>query len=1229
VHLLATTSGVVDGAAEAFDIAQPPGDIVILSAADSELACLARASDRLDASAPSVRLVNLLQLQHNLSVDTYIERTAAHAKLIIVRLLGGRSYWTYGIDSICNIAAQKNIRLAVLPGGKDPDSDLQALSTLPPQVCETLRQYISNGGPENAYRFLEFCNHILNHGSSPLPPENFPNAGTYAATGLLESAKAKVGIVFYRSVVEGGLTSPIDCLASDLKQHGLDVSAIYVTSLKDRECSDYISAAWEEFSPDVIINATAFAVGNPDADPLVAFDCPVIQVAMSGSTQAAWQESMQGLGAKDLAMSVVLPELDGRIFSRAISFKADLFWHERTQCRIITYSPEKAAIARVAELTARWARLRKLPNTEKKVAVVLANYPEKDGRIANGVGYDTPASTVEILRVLHAEKYTIEQIPHSGNILIEALQKTRRLQSKERLGSQASLSLSQYVQIFEELPKSVRSAVCNAWGEPAKDPTIADDGCFKLPVVQIGNVSICVQPARGYGVDPQKTYHDPALVPTHAYLACYFWIRHAFNADAIIHNGKHGNLEWLPGKALSLSAECYPSVALGCLPQLYPFIVNDPGEGTQAKRRTSAVIVDHLTPPLTRAETYGPLRDLETLADEYYLASGLDPRRASLLKTRLLQLTRSQKIDQDAGFTGDDDQDLLRLDSFLCDLKEAQIRDGLHILGHSPNGSLEIDYVVALARTPRGIDSGADKSLLKTLAEDLALDFNPLDCNFANPWTGKKPSALVSVSSDAWRTCGDTVERLELLAKALITELIQGKREFKELPNSAIVLFNLADKVIPKLRACGPSEFDALIKGLSGRFVSAGPSGAPTRGRTDVLPTGKNFFSIDNRTLPTPAAWELGQRSATALLTRHFQDHGEHLTSAVLSAWGTSNMRTGGDDIAQAMALLGVRPVWEPASGRITGFEVIPIAKLDRPRVDITLRISGFFRDAFPLQIELLDKSIRAVAVLEEDAEDNPIADRFARETLELEQAGMDTLQAQELAGCRIFGSKPGAYGAGLQAMIDEKIWNTRSDLAAAFIAWGAYSYGVRSHGEAREAQLRHTLSKVQAVIHNQDNREHDLLDSDDYYQFEGGLSATVEALSGRKPRVYHNDHSRPERPLIRTLEEEVARVVRSRVVNPKWIAGVKRHGYKGAFEIAATVDYMFAFAATADAVKSHHFDLAYEAFVLDQDTKEFIEHNNPKALAEIACRLEEAISRGLWQPKSNSAFDHLRQLQS
>jgi len=1226
MHLLATQSGVVDGNAEAVDLAQTPADIVIISAADSELAALAHAYDRLkDTNPPSLRLANQMALGHNLSVDTYIDNTACHARLIIIRVLGGKAYWTYGVEQLSALAKRKGIMLALLPGGSEQDEELTALSTLPRQSCERIRQYISHGGAENAQNLLKFCHHLIDGRlPAPAPPKQLAKAGLYRQSG--PANKATIAITFYRALIEGGLTAPVDALLKTIEATGNRAVCVFVSSLKDPDCAREIDAIFTVSPPDVIINATGFATGNDN--PFTRYNCPVLQTVFSGTSKEVWQESPSGLPARDLAMNIVLPELDGRIMTRAVSFKADHLFHEASQCRIVTYEPVADRIEFTAQLAARWASLRQTAAKKRKLAIILANYPNRDGRIGNGVGYDTPASSIAILDALKQAGYSTGQPPETGNGLIEMLQAgPTNAGNAAWQKSTCRLALAPYLKYFSQLSENIQQQIIERWGAPQKDPFF-NDGHFHLPALMFGNVVTAIQPARGYNIDPGETYHDPALVPPHGYLAFYLWLRESFGAQAVIHNGKHGNLEWLPGKAVGLSKDCYPEIALGAIPQLYPFIVNDPGEGTQAKRRTSAVIIDHLTPPLTRAETYGPYRDLEALIDEYYLASGLDQRRLTSLRRQILDLTQSSGLDEDAGLTNakDDDEKLQQLDTYICELKEAQIRDGLHILGHSPRGELETSLLVALTRTPRGIGEGGDQSLIGALAVDFGFDgFDPFDCTLGDSWTGPKPATLQGLSHEPWRTNGDTVERLEMMATNLVSDL---QVENEPVGSQTVkVLTAIETTIRPALQACGTNEISNLLAGLNGNFVPPGPSGAPTRGRLDVLPTGKNFYSVDNRAIPTPTAWTLGQKSAENMLTRHFQDNGTYPKALGLSVWGTSNMRTGGDDIAQALALIGVKPKWDHTSWRVIGYEIIPLAKLARPRIDVTLRISGFFRDAFPAQIELFDRAVRDVGSLDEPESDNPIAARMKQETAELEASGLDASEASHLSGFRIFGSKPGAYGAGLQAMIDEKLWANRADLAAAYITWGSYAYGKGASGEQDEATFSRRLKRIEAVVHNQDNREHDLLDSDDYYQFEGGMTAAVEQASGQRPLVYHNDHSRPEKPVTRTLEEEIGRVVRSRVTNPKWINGVRRHGYKGAFEIAATVDYMFAFAATTGAVKSHHFELAYDAFVNDAEVRQFIQDNNPEALKEIAERFNEALARNLWTPRSNSAYNELTRL--
>lgn len=1260
MHLLATRPGNITDTAPAIDLQQSPGDIVVLSAADTELACLAAARARLDSDAafPSLRLANLLPLTHPMSVDLYVEQTLAQARLVVVRLLGGRGYWPYGVEQAVTACAERGIPLALLSGDAQPDAELARLSTATAEAQHRLWRFLAEGGIDNAAQFLLYAAALLGHDADWQEPRPLLHAGLYLPAGSSRRAdeaeeipdlnRLRTGwradapvaaLVFYRALLQAGDLAIIDTLSAALTHAGLNALPIYVTSLKDPLAAATVERLFTATNPDIILNATGFAVATPGpagtgaAGPFAAAGCPVLQVIFAGCSEASWREGTAGLPARDIAMNVALPEVDGRIISRAVAFKGAPQRDPLTETDLVTWQPVADRIDFVARLAANWVELRRTPPAERRIALVLANYPNRDGRLGNGVGLDTPASAVAVLQALAGAGYRVDDIPDDGNALIARLAQgpTNDISALRARRIEETLPRPDYEHFFGALPAAVREQISGRWGTPDADPFFLpgelDCGRFAVSAFRCGNVAVCLQPARGYNIDPVSSYHDPDLPPPHGYLAAHAWIRDAFRAHAVIHLGKHGNLEWLPGKALALSDGCFPEAALGPLPHLYPFIVNDPGEGTQAKRRAQAVIIDHLTPPLTRAESYGALRDLERLVDEYAEAAALDPRRLQPLADEILSLCRTGGFDIDCGIAPDEtvEDALPKLDRMLCELKEMQIRDGLHIFGSSPTGLQLRDLLLALARAPRG-SGPADGSLIRALAADLDLGFDPLAADLSQPWDGPRPPMLRELSDDPWRTAGDVVERLEALAAALV----DGHRGCEPGWSSARPVLEWIDRQLrPTVAACGEAEMAGLLSGLDGRFVAPGPSGAPTRGRPDVLPTGRNFFSVDTRMLPTPAAWTLGWKSAHLLLQRHVQEHGEWPQQLAITAWGTSNMRTGGDDIAQALALLGVRPTWDDGSGRVTGFEVLPVSVLDRPRVDVTLRISGFFRDAFPNLIELFDSAVRAVAELDEELEDNPLAKRSLEDEAQLAAAGAAPDDARTLARARVFGSKPGAYGAGLQALIDERGWRTDADLARAYVAWGGYAYGVSLKGRAAHDVFETRLAAVQAVVQNQDNREHDILDSDDYYQFEGGMTAAIRVLSGAQPAVWHADHSRPETPVIRTLQEEVARVVRARVVNPKWIEGVMRHGYKGAFEMAATVDYLFAFAATAACVEDHHFDLVYNAYIDDDRVRDFLAENNPAALAEMSARLLEAQDRNLWRPRSNAARDRLQDLAS
>ncbi len=538
------------------------------------------------------------------------------------------------------------------------------------------------------------------------------------------------------------------------------------------------------------------------------------------------------------------------------------------------------------------------------------------------------------------------------------------------------------------------------------------------------------------------------------------------------------------------------------------------------------------------------------------------------------------------------------------------------MFGKAPEGDQLTDLLAALVRTPRHAGEGGDASLPRALAADLGLGFDPLDCPMAEPWAGPKPAALLDASAQPWRSHGDTVERLELLGRALI----QGRQPDPGWSATRQVLSAIETTVRPALERSGDAEIRGVLTALDGRFVEPGPSGAPTRGRLDVLPTGRNFFSVDSRAVPTAAAWHLGWKSAALLVERYLQEHGDWPRAVALSAWGTANMRTGGDDIAQALALIGARPVWDSSSHRVTGIEILPADLLERPRVDVTLRVSGFFRDAFPAQIELFDHAVREVASLDEADEVNPLAARVRHDATALQHKGIGEADALRRASYRVFGSMPGAYGAGLQALIDERGWQDDADLARAYVAWGGYAYGAKAEGVAEHGLFERRLGAVELVLHNQDNREHDILDSDDYYQFEGGLAAAVRTLSGEQPTIYHNDHSRPETPQDRHPEgrdrQDRARArsqpeVARRRDAPRLQGGVRdrRHG---GLSVRLRCD--------RQGGRGPPFRCAVRGLPGDEQVRGFIADVNPAALVEIADRFQEAIDRRLWHPSSNRA---------
>ncbi len=1265
MHLLAAKPGGFIDDEGIVDLQQTPGDIVILSAQDTSLGLLAEIADQLPSHYPTVRLANLINLAKPAAYDLYEHDVLQHSKVIIVSLLGGMSYWRYGIERLHALVTRSTgigIKLILVPGDDQPDLDLINHSNCDAAQCHDIWRYLREGGKRNTRNLFEYIasqfiqRHDADYAFEPtrtLPPcLIFGRNDTHLTLEAWQQIKNKslptALMLFYRSHVQSGNTDAFDEFI-ELLQQRFNVLAVATLSLKDATCLATVNHLIDAINCDVVINTTSFsqhvegnaALSSEPQQPTQLFDqdIPVIQAILAANSEPDWLQSEQGLRARDIAMNIALPEYDGRIISRAISFKTLFRRSKSAEIDVVRYQLQTERAQFVVELAYRWAQLRRKPNNQKRIALILANYPAKDGRIGNGVGLDTPASVLNILNALNEAGYPVKDIPFTGDSLITQLQSgvTNDLDAVSIKACFQSISKQDYQHWFNQIPFDNQQLIMERWGDIEDDPKYRQ-GRIMVAGIRLDETFVGIQPARGFNVDVVANYHDPELVPPHNYLAFYFWLRHVYGADAIAHIGKHGNLEWLPGKSVALSNACWPDIVFGPTPHLYPFIVNDPGEGAQAKRRTQAVILDHLMPPMARAETYGELQELEKLVDEYYQAMGLDQRRENHLRKKIvalvcqtnlvkeLNLATDPELNKDARSQNDVLQDNLRqddllkkVDTWLCELKEAQIRHGLHRFGQLPEGHNLGETLVALTRLPRG-EGPNDSGILHCLSVDLELSngnenvFSPLKFDAAAHWQGDKPQLLQDISPAHWRNEADTRERLELLAQECINKMLNDEAIPAMLNQTRHLLGYIKNIVLKAVTQSGNNEIENFLAALSGKFVPAGPSGAPTRGRLDVLPTGRNFYSVDARSIPTQSAWELGQLSAEQLLMRYLQEHGEYPRQLGISVWGTSTMRTGGDDIAQALALMGVRPIWAEGSNRVVDIEIIPGFQLGRPRVDVTLRISGFFRDAFPNVARLFDTAVQTLADYEEPGEFNVLRTHIKVTREKLIEQGLDTKQADIQARFRVFGSKPNCYGAGLQGLIDQGAWEDKSDLAQAYITWGGYSYTQEHFGQAAFSAFESRLGQIEVVIQNQDNREHDLLDSDDYYQFQGGMANAVEVLKGQLPEIYHGDHSDPSNPKIRTLKEELNRVIRARVINPKWIKAMRQHGYKGAFEMAASVDYLFAYDATTNLIDDYQYEMVTDALVMDQENREFLEQSNPNALKEMSEKLLEAQQRGLWQ---------------
>jgi len=1125
--------------------------------------------------------------------------------------------------------------MVVLGGEQAPNAELMELSTVPIGVAADAHVYLAHGGPDNLRQLHAFlCDTVLLTGVGFEPPIEQPVWGVLPRPLPADSSGPRIGILFYRAQYAAGNTAYVEALADAVDAAGGIGVPIFATSLRDApsDLLEYLASC------DALITtvlaaggtkpATASAGGDDEAwdvRALAALDIPILQGLSLTWDRASWAASDEGMTPLDVATQVAVPEFDGRIITVPFSFK------ETDADGLPSYVPDHERCRRVAEIAVNHARLRHIPAAQRRIAIVLSAYPTKHSRIGNAVGLDTPVSVIKLLRAMREVGYDLGapgEIPGTspldpvegedpdttaGNALIHALiaaggQDPEWLTAEQLSGQPVRIPAATYRRWLTELPDDLVDAVTDAWGKaPGElfvDRSGNADGEIVAATLQAGNVVILVQPPRGFGDNPIAIYHDPDLAPSHHYLAVYRWLEKEFGAHAVIHVGKHGNLEWLPGKNLGMSASCGTDAAIGSLPLIYPFLVNDPGEGTQAKRRAHATIVDHLVPPMARAESYGDIARLEQLLDEYAQVNAMDPAKAPALRGEIWTLIQAAQLNHDLGMDAAPDEEafdefVLHVDGWLCEIKDAQIRDGLHVLGHAPQGNELINLVLAVLRSPQ-IFAGA--SPVPGLRAALGLAEGSLTQTDAVEAQARE--LVTALANSGWSI--DAVPTIVERTLGAQNEAVAAALRFA------------CREVVPRLARTG-DEITAILHALDGGYVPAGPSGSPLRGLINVLPTGRNFYSVDPKAIPSRLAYQTGQAMAESLLQRHLDEVGEYPQSVGLSVWGTSAMRTSGDDIAEVLALLGVMPVWDEASRRVVGLEAIDLEELGRPRIDVTIRISGFFRDAFPHVVAMLDDAVRMVADLDEPRHLN-----FVR------RHAQDDLAAhgdQRRAVTRIFGSKPGSYGAGMLPLIEAGNWRNDHDLAEVYSAWGGFAYGRDLDGIPAREDMEANYRRIAVAVKNVDTREHDIADSDDYFQYHGGMVATVRALTGADPRAYVGDSTSLDAVRTRSLTEETARVFRARVINPRWIAAMQRHGYKGAFELAATVDYLFGFDATAGVVTDWMYQQLAENYVLDKDNQDFMKHANPWALRGIIEKLGEAVDRELWQDPDPELIDQLQQV--
>ncbi|WP_435181013.1 cobaltochelatase subunit CobN [Halorussus sp. AFM4] len=1266
-------------------------ELALYTATENELGAVQAAAERVDADLV-VRSEG--DLDERTDVEAFLD-AAVDADAAVFWLHGAEDSMP-GYDRAVDRLADAGVPLVVKSTG---DAYAVEDTTVGGEDRETVCEYLDRGGTANIANCVRFLVDAYSDADREYDdPVALPTEGVYhpdVPSAEYEDLRARldpetptVAVWFYESHWTHENTRYVDGLVRAIEANGADALPVFcnpATDTDEQEDAEWVTDEWlvEDGEPvvDAVLSSFMFSLsmderGRSASDEgdsaedvfLDRLGVPVLQTVTTMRSRSRYESSDTGVMGFELALSVALPEFDGNVITHPISGK------ERTEDAAGIGSAPKQhfpiddRVDHAARLAVNWARLRHLPNDEKRVAVVLHNYPPSDDGIGTAFGLDTPESTVNLLEELDARGYDLGgELPSGGQSLIDRLTAQLTLDDRwvapedVRELSVDTVAPDQYAEWFEGLDERFRENVVGEWGDPPDRP-------FAIPGVEFGNVLVTVQPPRGFGMDPSKVYHDSDLQPPHDYVAFYAWLRDAFAADAVVHLGTHGSLEWLPGKTVGLNGESAPDQLVDDLPNVYPYIINNPGEGTQAKRRSYAAVVDYLTPVMRNAGTYDELAELEELADRYREAGMEDARTDDgehlerLLREKVdeldlaVELGIEGEIDEKAdvrgpeaaGSTlaegevaGDDvpvDELVERVHEYLTDVKTTQIRMGLHTMSEPPAGERLVEYLVALTR----LENPGAPSLRESVAGVLGVDYRRM-LDEPGAYDDDLGMTYAEAADEVYRTSLDLVETLaehgfdvpaseadagpddEVNMNLLVVDIDPlGDARAKSGAHDDLreALAYICEEAAPRV-AGAEDEVPRTADALAGEYVPPGGSGAPTRGGVDLLPTARNFYTLDPRKVPAKSAWEVGREVAEGVAERHADERGDYPEEIGVVAWGTPTVRTRGETVAQVLALMGVEPEWTDA-GRIDDVHPIPLDELDRPRIDVTTRVSGLFRDAFPQAAGVIHDAVDAVVDLDEPHELNYVKKHVEEETEELDAQGVE--KPEEAAKHRVFTTRPGGYGAGTNKAVDEGNWDDRSDLADVYVQWGGYALGKRGRVSAAREAFERRLGSVEATVKIEDTAEQDEFDSSDWYAFHGGFITAVAEIAGEEPASYVGDSSDPDNVDVYTNEEKVRKAMRARVLNPEWLDSMADHDYKGAGDLSTTVDVVLGWDATTGVVSDALWADVAEKYAFDEDRQEWLRDVNPWALESITDTLLEAIDRDLWDADDETA-DRLRDL--